>query len=78
MPTGHAHSSMRTFSGTMRSSIRLAKSVNCGGREPAEALRHGVAAGSAALVHAGTSLCQTDDLWRLLAQARTRQLRAGP
>lgn len=41
---------------------------------PAEALRHGVAAGSAALLQGGTRLCQTDDMFALLAQVNIRQI----
>ena len=35
-----------------------------------EAFRLGVAAGSAALIHAGTELCQPADVRRLLAQVK--------
>lgn len=45
-----------------------------GGLTPVEALRHGVAAGSAALLHAGTRLCDPADVQRLVPQVRIRQL----
>lgn len=45
-----------------------------GGLSPVEALRHGVAAGSAALLHAGTRLCDPADVQRLVAQVRIRAL----
>lgn len=44
------------------------------GLEPVEALRHGVAAGSAALLHAGTRLCEPADGLRLVVQVRVRAL----
>lgn len=44
------------------------------GLEGAEALAHAVAGGSAALLSAGTALCQPEDLQRLLPQVRVRRL----
>lgn len=41
---------------------------------PVEAFRYGVAAGSAALLHAGTTLCRTDDVMRLVAQVQVRKI----
>jgi 6-phosphofructokinase 2 len=35
-----------------------------------EAFRYGVAAGSAALLHAGTALCRPDDVRRMLEQVQ--------
>jgi 6-phosphofructokinase 2 len=39
-----------------------------------EAFRHAIAAGSAALLHAGTTLCRADDVARLVAQVQIREL----
>ncbi len=39
-----------------------------------EAFRYGIAGGSAALLHEGTSLCRVDDIRRLLPQVRVRPL----
>jgi 6-phosphofructokinase 2 len=44
------------------------------GQEPVGALRHGVAAGSAALLHTGTRLCDPGDVQRLVAQVQVRAL----
>lgn len=44
------------------------------GLEGAPALAHAVAGGSAALLSAGTTLCQPEDLQRLLPQVRVRRL----
>ena len=41
---------------------------------PAEALRHGVAAGSAALLKGGTRLCQRDDMFALLTQVKIEKI----
>ena len=38
------------------------------------AFRHGVAAGSAALLHAGTTLCRADDVARLVEQVRVTSM----
>ena len=40
-----------------------------------DAFRHAVAAGSAALLHAGTTLCRADDVARLVEEIHVRQLR---
>ena len=42
----------------------------------AEAFRYGVAAGSTALLHAGTTLCRPDDLLRLVEQVHVEPLSA--
>lgn len=44
------------------------------GRSLEDALRHGVAAGTAALLAPGTRLAQREDILRLAAQVRTRRL----
>lgn len=41
---------------------------------PVDAFRHGVAAGSAALLHPGTTLCRVDDVMRLVPQVRVRAI----
>lgn len=41
------------------------------GRDLPQAFRYGVAAGSAALLHVGTTLCQADDVLRLQPQVHT-------
>lgn len=41
---------------------------------PVEAFRHALAAGSAALLHPGTTLCQADDVLRLLPRVRVREI----
>tara|TARA_R110001599_G_scaffold117533_2_gene285960 strand:- start:255 stop:1211 length:957 start_codon:yes stop_codon:yes gene_type:complete len=42
------------------------------------AFRHGVAAGSAALLHAGTTLCRADDVARLVEQVRVTSMDGRP
>lgn len=44
------------------------------GRDPAQALAHGMAAGAAALLSDGTALCTPEDLRRLLPQVRVQAL----
>ncbi len=43
--------------------------------EPLEALRLGVAAGSAALLHPGTTLCRADDVMRMAPLVQIREIR---
>lgn len=42
-----------------------------------EAFRYGVAAGTAALLHAGTTLCRADDVHRLAGQVRVQPMPGG-
>ncbi len=44
------------------------------GMAPVEAFRHGVAAGSAALLHPGTELSRADDVMRLAPRVQIRQI----
>lgn len=44
------------------------------GRDPAQALAHGMAAGAAALLSDGTALCTPEDMRRLLPQVRVQAL----
>lgn len=43
-----------------------------------DAFRHGIAAGSAALLHAGTSLCRADDVARLVEQVHVTGMQEPP